>query len=73
MLILVSGASRGIGFEMVKHFIREPGNLVVAVSRNTEPLHKLVKHSNAHTLLPVKADITKPLQLRRVYSTIRNL
>jgi 3-oxoacyl-[acyl-carrier protein] reductase len=73
MLILVSGASKGIGFEMVKCFIKNPKNLVVAVSRNTDPLVKLVEQHNTHSLLPVKADITKPLHLKKIYQSVNAL
>lgn len=73
MLILVSGASKGIGFEMVKCFIKNPRNLVVAVSRNTDSLVKLVEQNNTHSLLPVKADITKPLHLKKIHQAIKSL
>jgi 3-oxoacyl-[acyl-carrier protein] reductase len=73
MLILISGASKGIGFEMVKLFIKDPKNLVVAVSRNTDTLTQLVKQHNTHSLLPVKADITKPLHLKKIHNAIKSL
>ena len=31
MLILITGASKGIGFEMVKLFSQNPSNLIIAV------------------------------------------
>jgi len=73
MLILITGASKGIGFELVKQFSNDPGNLVIAVSRNTEPLHKLVRTKNTHSILPLKADITKPAQQKKIYQTIKSL
>ncbi len=54
--ILVTGASRGIGLELVKQFI-DRGHHVLALSRNTSGLKKLAsvhEHLNA-----VETDITK--------------
>ena len=38
--IVITGTSRGIGFEMVKIFA-EQGHEVLALSRNNEPVKKL--------------------------------
>ena len=38
MNIIVTGASRGIGYELVKKFTTWPGNHVLAISRNMEKL-----------------------------------
>lgn len=73
MLILITGASRGIGFEAVKRLTADPGNLVIAVSRNIAPLNRLVQNGNTHSLLPVKADITRPADLKKIIKTIRTL
>lgn len=73
MLILITGASRGIGFETVKRLTADPNNLVIAVSRNIAPLSKLVESRNTHSLLPIKADITNPLHLKKIVKTIRTL
>jgi 3-oxoacyl-[acyl-carrier protein] reductase len=73
MLILITGASKGIGFEMVKILSENPGNLIIAVSRNTEPLDKLVRRHNTHTVLPLKADLTKPAHQKKIYQTIKSL
>ena len=42
--IVITGTSRGIGFELAKQFAEE-GHRVLALSRNTEPLAK-VNHKN---------------------------
>lgn len=73
MLILVTGASRGIGFETVKQLAHTPGNLVIAVSRNIKPLSQLVKLGNTHAILPLKADITKAADLKKIFTVIRSL
>lgn len=73
MLILVTGASKGIGFEMVKRFSKNPNTLVIAVSRNTDSLTKLVKQKNTTSILPLKADITKESDQKKISRTIKSL
>lgn len=41
MNIIVSGASRGIGYQTVKLFCRDNGNRVLVISRNKEKLEEL--------------------------------
>ena len=41
MNIIVTGASRGIGFELVKSFNRSQQNRIIAISRNNEKLEAL--------------------------------
>ncbi len=73
MLILITGASKGIGFETVKQLAAMPGNLVIAVSRNTAPLVKLATDGHTHSVLPLKADITNPLHRKKIAQTLRSL
>ena len=73
MLILITGASKGIGFECVKRFAKDPAHLIIAVSRNIAPLTKLVNTQNTHSLLPIRADITNPLQRKKIVATLRAL
>jgi 3-oxoacyl-[acyl-carrier protein] reductase len=73
MLIVITGASKGIGFELVKQLAADPKNLVIAVSRNTGTLAKLVKEKNTHSVLPLKADITNSLQRKKIHQVIRSL
>lgn len=53
--IVVTGASKGIGFQMVQQLAAQ-GHIVYAVSRNIQPL--LTAGSSFKTLIPVQADIT---------------
>lgn len=58
--IIITGASRGIGFELVKLF-SEPGHNVLALSRNIEPIKDL-KLSTTKAIsmdLSVSSDIEK--------------
>ena len=48
MKVVITGASRGIGFEMVKQFLSN-GHQVMAISRNQEKLLEL-EHLGANTL-----------------------
>ncbi len=41
MNILVTGASRGVGFEIVKQFAKDSSNIIVALSRDIDALQKL--------------------------------
>jgi 3-oxoacyl-[acyl-carrier protein] reductase len=71
MLILVTGASRGIGFELVKQFSVREGALVLAVSRNIRPLKKAA--ASRHNILPVMADITKEEGIKKLFSLVKKL
>lgn len=73
MLILITGASRGIGFETVKQLCQNPDHLIIAVSRNTKPLELLVKEKPLHNLLPVKCDITKANDLKNMVAVVKSL
>ncbi len=73
MIILITGASKGIGFEMVKHFSEQPNTLVIAVSRNLDTLSKFVNQKNTYAVLPIKADITSPADQKRIIKTLRSL
>ena len=58
--VVITGTSRGIGFELAQQFANN-GHNVLALSRNDKPL-KVVNHKNIHTLsvdLAVDSDIHK--------------
>jgi short-subunit dehydrogenase len=73
MTILITGASKGIGFEMVKQLSENPNTLVIAVSRNIAPLTKLIDQKNTHSILPVKADITSSIDQKKIVKMIKAL
>jgi short-subunit dehydrogenase len=73
MTILITGASKGIGFEMVKQFSEGPNTMVIAVSRNIVTLTKLVNQKNTHSILPIKADITSEKDQKKIVKIIMAL
>lgn len=64
--IVVTGTSRGIGYELVKHFA-EAGHRVLALSRNAEPVAKL-KLENVHSL---PCDVTQKEQLEKASAYVK--
>jgi len=54
MNIVITGAGKGIGFETTKTFAREPGNRIVAISRNKHLLENLLMEC---TSLKAKSEI----------------
>ncbi len=73
MTILVTGASKGIGFEMIKRLSQNANTLVIAISRNIEPVTKLVNQKNTHSILPIKADITNANDQKKIIKTLKSL
>lgn len=73
MLVIITGASKGIGFEMVKKFSQINGCMIIAISRNIDTLNKLTKSNTQHRLLPIKADISKSKDLKQITKIITAL
>lgn len=73
MLIVITGASKGIGFEMVQEFAREKKHTVVAVSRSTTSLTKLVTTQKQNNIVIVKADITNANARKKIAACIKTL
>ena len=47
MNVVITGASKGIGYETVKAFAADKGNKIVAISRNADLLEKLKAECDA--------------------------
>ena len=62
MNIIVTGASRGIGYELVKQFSADPANKIVAIARNKKALTKLKeeckKVNRSSSIFIVEADLS---------------
>ena len=65
--VVITGTSRGIGFELAKMFANN-GHKVLAISRNTVPLSAL-NHKNISV---ISVDISKSTDLEKVTDFIRN-
>jgi len=63
--IVITGTSRGIGFELAKLFAKN-GHQVLAISRNTKPL-EAVNHKNISVL---SVDISKNTDVKKVTNFI---
>jgi len=58
MNIIVTGASRGIGYELVKLFAADPKNKVVAISRNRSKLEQLKREARGGIVYPAVVDFS---------------
>ena len=63
--IVITGTSRGIGFQLAQQFAQE-GHQVIALSRNSSPLEK-VNHAN---ILPIATDLMDENSLEKAASII---
>ena len=63
--VVITGTSRGIGFELAKLFAKN-GHQVLAISRNTKPL-EVVNHKNISVL---SVDISKNTDVKKVTNFI---
>lgn len=73
MVITITGASGGIGFELLKKCSQNENNLVIAVSRHTKTLEKWVQKENRFNVLVITADLTKELHLKKIVKTMESL
>lgn len=67
MNVIITGASRGIGFELAKRFLKE-GDTVFCLTRNLEPL-KSISHINLKT---VSTDLSSQNSMNEAVSFIKN-
>jgi len=58
MNILLTGASRGIGYETVIALAKNPANKLIALSRNKEKLEKLNKVVSPNNIQILPIDLT---------------
>jgi 3-oxoacyl-[acyl-carrier protein] reductase len=72
MLVIITGASKGIGFELMKEFVRSE-YMVVAISRNVKTIDAFIKKNNVHNVLPLQADISKKTGLDKISKTCKQL
>ena len=73
MVILITGTSRGIGFELVKKCSQNKNNLIIALSRHIQPVEKLVKENQLFNVLPITMDINIAAHQKKLLQTIKKL
>lgn len=67
MNVIITGASRGIGFELAQRFLKD-GDTVFCLTRNLEPL-KSITHVNLKT---ISTDLTSQNSMNEAVSFIKN-
>ncbi|PKO01509.1 MAG: short-chain dehydrogenase [Chloroflexi bacterium HGW-Chloroflexi-5] len=74
MNILITGTSRGIGFEMVKYLTKEPGHKIIMVSRNSEKLNELANYCKTEQpyaqIIPLVFDLSKTQSFQELNALI---
>ena len=76
MNIIITGASRGIGYQLVKHFAAIGANNIVAISRNTKSLEQLKYECESTTnsqIQIIKADFAQPSVVAAIPAAIQQL
>lgn len=73
MLVIITGASKGIGYELTKLFMQQPNYAVMGIARNCDSLIKLNKNKAYSNLLPIQADITKEQDILKIYKQVKLL
>ncbi len=58
MNIIITGAGKGIGFETVKAFSKDPNNNIIAISRNIEQLINIEVVGENTFLFPISYDLS---------------
>ncbi|MEI6822742.1 MAG: SDR family NAD(P)-dependent oxidoreductase, partial [Bacteroidota bacterium] len=58
MNIIITGAGKGIGFETVKAFSKDPNNNIITISRNIDQLKNLEILGENTFLFPISYDLS---------------
>jgi NAD(P)-dependent dehydrogenase (short-subunit alcohol dehydrogenase family) len=67
--VLITGASRGIGFALAQAFDREGAKLIL-VARNRGPLAQAAERLSG-TVMSVPADVTNPGEVKQLLATVK--
>jgi NAD(P)-dependent dehydrogenase (short-subunit alcohol dehydrogenase family) len=70
MFVVVTGASKGIGLEIVKQLASTPDIRILAISRTSKELDK-IKKQFSETVFTVKGDITDPAIQKEIVSLVK--
>jgi short-subunit dehydrogenase len=70
MNIIITGASRGIGYELVKLFAKKSDNRIIAISRNQEKLMQLkqecLSFNSGSEVLPFVCDLNNAVSVKLI-------
>lgn len=70
MFIIVTGASQGIGFEVVKHLSADDENVILAIARNKKQL-SLLNKTGTKNIITISGDITRQSTHSKIISIIK--
>ncbi|ANZ76100.1 BA75_02627T0 [Komagataella pastoris] len=59
-VIILTGASRGIGLAIAHKVLKDPSTKLVAVARSKDKLDSLVNEYSSRDILPIAADLAEP-------------
>ena len=65
--VIITGTSRGIGFELAKLFANK-GHQVLALSRNTKPLEQF----NHQNITVISVDLSNNTEIEKVTAFVKN-
>ena len=71
MKIVVTGASRGIGYELVKQLSANTMNTVFAVSRNEKQLEQLKSECPNSNVIPITCDLSKEMSILSLLTNLK--
>ncbi|MFO0356543.1 MAG: SDR family NAD(P)-dependent oxidoreductase [Sphingobacteriaceae bacterium] len=72
MLVIITGASKGIGFELMQKFANS-SYMVIAISRNVKTIQAFIQKNNIVNVLPLQADISKKVGRDKILKTFKQI
>jgi NAD(P)-dependent dehydrogenase (short-subunit alcohol dehydrogenase family) len=72
MNIVVTGTSRGIGFEVVKHLSKDLKNRIFALSRDNEEVRKYKISKELENIIPIQVDLSNDESISKCIETIKS-
>lgn len=72
MLVIITGASKGIGFELMQKFANSR-YMVIAISRNVKTIQAFIQKNNIVNVLPLQADISKKVGRDKILKTCKQI
>ncbi|KAJ5503933.1 Short-chain dehydrogenase/reductase SDR [Penicillium fimorum] len=70
---LITGASRGLGFEFVRHLAQNPDNTVIGLVRNKAAADSKAKEEGLHNVHMVEAQYTDLASLKKAAEVVKDI